>query len=278
MANKKFFILSDERISISNEEREAAFNENVAFHTVYKNKVEDNNNRKLNTPPALKHVEGRIVVMADIEKKNSHKFSNGVEIRLERKFNEFNRRITEPVNAIVISSQDIPAGSEILIGHNSLHEVNKINNYKQLSGNEDSNNSIRYYSLPEDDCYAWRDADGTLRPMKNFEFALRVFKPYKGILTAIEPTIINNVLYITTGELAGKVCHVLKSSDYTIIYQGQDGKESQVIRCRHFKDEYNEKQEIIAIAHDLTEKVNTGELLVGLSVSDAKPLNEFTHG
>lgn len=278
MANKKFFILNEDKNPISKEEKEAIDKENIIFHAADKRRLDGNNRRKLEQPPPLKHVEGRIIVQVDIEKKNSHKFSNGTEIRLERKYNEFNRRITEPVNAIVISAENIPAGSEILIGHNALHEVNKITDYKKLAGGEDANNSIRYYSLPEDDCYAWLDTDGNLMPMKNFEFAFRVFKSYKGILTGIEPSLVNNVLYITTGELAGNVCHVLKASDYTIIYQGKEGREKQVIRCRHFSEKYDDKQEIIAIAHGLTEKVNSGELLIGLYVKDAKPLNEFING
>lgn len=219
----------------------------------------------------LKYISGRVIVEVDIEKKNSHKFQDGTEIRLERKYNEFNRRITEPVNATVISAEHIPSGSEILIGHNSLHDTNKIFNFKPLSG-EAIASDIKYFSLPEEDCFAWRDENNELQPMKDFCFALRVFKPYKGILEGIEPTEIKNVLYITTGYLNGKVVHTLKASDYEIIYQGLDGREARVIRCRHFQDEDNEKEEIVAISGDLTKQVNSGKLLVGLSKSDCKAI------
>lgn len=226
--------------------------------------------QKLLEKELLANVEGRVVVKVDVEKKNFHTFENGQTIRRERQYNEFNRRLTEPVNATVISSDYIPAGSEILIGHNALHEVNKIYDYDQTLDTD-----VEYYSLPEEDCFAWLDESGELRPMKNFEFAYRVFKPYEGLIDGIEPSVIPQVLYIRTGEFAGNVAHCLKASDYEIVFQGAGGREDRVIRCRHFPEDYNDKEELIAISHDLTEKVNKGQLLVGLSTSDAKTINEW---
>lgn len=217
----------------------------------------------------LKHIEGRVVCSVDLEMKNSHRFSDGTTIRLERQYNNFNKRETEPVNGFVISAENIPIGSEILIHHNSLHDVNRIYNYQALSGAEVSS-STKYYSIPETECFAWRNKDGKLMPMKNFAFALRVFEPYNGILEGIQPKLVKEVLYITTGEMKGLVCHVLKASDYEIVFQGQEGREERIIRCRHFEDEANEREEIVAISNSLTRKVNDGKLLVGLSVSDAK--------
>jgi hypothetical protein len=222
----------------------------------------------------LKHVKDRVIIKVDVESKNSHKFENGQTIRLERKYNEFNRRITEPTNAEVISAENIPKGSEILIGHNALHDVNRIFNYAQLSGNVEGSD-IRYYSIPEMECFAWRDADGSLKPMKNYAFGLRVYEPYKGFLEGIEPTLIENVLYITTGKLSGNICRTLKASDYEIIFQGQNGKEDHIIRCRHYEDECNDREEILAIDNWLTEKLNNGELLIGLTPSKAFEL-EYT--
>lgn len=220
---------------------------------------------------SLKHVQGRVIVKVDVEKKNSHKFSNGSVIRLERKYNEFNRRITEPTNAEVISADGIPVGSEILIGHNALHDSNRIFNYKPLSGSEEGSD-IKYFSIKENECFAWRNEKGELKPMNNFAFGLRVYVPYKGFIEGIEPELIKDVLYITTGELEGKICHTLDKADYQIVFQGQDGREDNVIRCRHFEDEYNEQEEIIAISHDLTSKLQNSELLIGLTPATAKPL------
>lgn len=219
----------------------------------------------------MKHRPNRIVVSVDLEKKNSHRFEDGTTIRLERQFNNLNRRETEPVNCIVVSGDGVPEGSEILVSHNAFHESNRIYNYKNLSGKEEASD-IKYYSLPETDCYAWRDEMGQLKPMKGFAFGLRVYEPYNGIIEGIPPKKIPNVLYITTGELEGQVCHVLKASDYEIIFQGQEGREDRVIRCRHFEEDTNEREEIVAISHVLTDKVNDGELLIGLSPETAKTL------
>lgn len=220
---------------------------------------------------SLKYVQGRVIVSANLESKNSHQFSNGTKITLERGYNNFNRRESQPTNAIVISAEDIPMGCEILIHHNALHDSNRIFNYKPLSGAEEGSD-IKYFSIKENECFAWRDENGELKPMKNFAFGLRVYAPYKGFIEGIEPELINDVLYITTGELEGKICHTLDKADYQIVFQGKDNREDNVIRCRHFEDEYNEQEEIIAVSHDLTSKLQSGELLIGLTPSKAKTL------
>jgi hypothetical protein len=90
---------------------------------------------------------------------------------------------------------------------------------------------------------------------------------------ASEPEQIKNKLYITSGEYAGNVCDTVKSADYQIIYQGDDGKEESIIRLRHYENEDNTREEIIAIDHSLTELVENGDYLVGVTKSDAKKLN-----
>lgn len=219
----------------------------------------------------LKFVPGRVVVKVDLESKNSHTFKSGQTIRLERQYDNFNRRETQPVNATVVSAENIPEGSEVLMSHNALHDVNKIFNYKTLSGKDEAS-SEKFFSISETECFAWRDNTGELKPMKDFVFALRVYKPYTGSLQGIEPSLIKQVLYITTGGLAGNVCHVLKAADYEIVFQGQDGREDRVIRLRHSDMEEIEREEIIAVSHNLTEDIMLGNLLVGLTPSTAKSI------
>lgn len=216
----------------------------------------------------LKHTFERVIVKVDIEKKNYHTFENGTTIRRERNFNEFNRRITQPSNAIVISGEGIDKGSEILISHNAIHDTNKIFDYRNDSPN------VQYFSIPEYDCFAWRNKEGAMQPLKNFEFALRVFKPYEGMILGMPPTEIKNILYITTGSLKGKVVHTLDSTDYQIIYQELNGKEGNLIRIRHSDDDTFDREEIIAIDHDLTELVNKGKLKIGITEKDCKKINE----
>lgn len=226
---------------------------------------------------SLIHVEGRIIVKLDMENKNFHKFEGGLVIRRERKFNEFNRRITQPVNCIVISGEGIPHNAEVLVEHNALHETNRINDYKNSFELEDSDR-IRYYSLPTSDCFAWRFEDSEWHPIDPFEFALRVFKPYEGIMTGIEPEKVKDTLYVTSGELKGKVVKTLKGSDYEIVFSEKLGVEGNLIVFRPNGDGKNLEPEAIAILGAETKQVLKGELLVGYEIKTAKPLKEFING
>ena len=228
----------------------------------------------------VKHTEGRVIVSVDIENKNwtniTGEGNKEIKIRLERQWNQLNRRISEPVNAFVISSDFMPIGAEVLIHHNSLHDVNRLFNFNKLSGQSEASD-IKYYSLPETECFIYREKDSPKwKPCKNFETALRVFKPYDGILLGIEPKEIKNKLYITSGEYKGQVACVLKGCDYQIVYQGVSGREENIIRLRHFQ-ESNPREEIVAIDHDMTEQVNNGNLLIGITVSDAKKLERIKY-
>jgi hypothetical protein len=225
----------------------------------------------------LTHVENRIVVRVDMDGKNSHRFENGITIKLERRYDNFNMRYVNPVNATVISAENIPEGSEILIHHNSVHETNRINNFKSLSGIEIASD-IRYFSIPESEAFAWYDG-AKWKPLDGFDFALRVFKPYKGVLQGVEPTIIKDCIYVTTGEYAGLICRTLKSCDYQIIFQGKDGREGSLIRFRSKEDEKTKREmEIVAIDNGLTEQLHRQELHVGLTKSDALPLIQLING
>lgn len=264
----KHFLVNPNINHLSQQEIQAIEVESTELSsTIWKNR-ENAAKEAIQEKCTLKHTYDRVIIKVDLQKKNQTTFSNGTTIRLERQYNNFNRRETEPVQGTVISAEYIPAGCEILISHNALHDSNRIFSYKSKSPD------IQYFSIPEYECFAWTDKDGTIKPMKNFEFGLRVFQPYQGNVCGIKPLQIKDVLYITTGKLAGNVVHTLKSSDYTIVYQGQDGKEANLIRIRHSEDENFDREEIQAIDHDLTERLKKGELLIGLEIQDAKTINE----
>lgn len=226
---------------------------------------------------ALKCVKNRIIVAVNLEEKNSHTFSDGTKIKIERNYDNFDRKYVAPVQGIVIDSEYIPKGAKVLFHHNGCHPTNQIFNYKNLSGNETSSD-IKHFSIADEHCYLWSMKDDEWNPAKGFATGLRVFKPYKGFLHGIEPTQISNVMYITSGDLKGKVCHTLKAADYTVIFQNSKGRESRILRCRHWDDEENDREEIVAIDAGLTKKVDLGEYHVGLTKSDAKPINEIVYG
>lgn len=222
----------------------------------------------------LIHTEGRIVVKVDMKSKDSHTFESGLTIRRERNFNNFNRRETQPVNCIVISGEGIPKGAEILVDHNAFHETNRINDYKNSFESEDTDR-IRYFSLERYECFAWRFENDNWTPLYPFEFGLRIFQPYTGKLENIEPQKMKDTLYVLTGELKGNVVKTLKGCDYEIIYLDKNGRDSSLIVFRPMGDSVRKlDEEAIAILHEVTEKVNSEEYLVGYEIKDAKPLKE----
>lgn len=219
----------------------------------------------------IEAVNNRVIVRVDIEQKNYHTFANGTVIRHERNWDNFDKRHTDQVLGTVISADNIPEGALVLFHHNGTHPVNELFNHESLSG-DDIASGIKVFSMPEAECFLWK-ADGEWMPTKGFVIGERVFEPYKGVIEGIPPKKLKDTLYIKTGEFKGKVVRTLKASDYEIIFRGESGREEKIIRCRHFEDEYNEREEIVAIDHWATEMVLKGELLIGKSESDAKPLN-----
>lgn len=218
----------------------------------------------------LKAPLNRVIIKVDLESKNSHTFKDGTKIKLERVYDNFNMRYVKPVNAEVVSAKDIPVGSEILIHHNATHDTYKIFNYQRPTA--EASSSMQYFSIPIEECFMWRGEKGsTWNALNNFITGLRIFEPYTGFLEGIEPALVKNKIYVTSGELEGNVVGTVISSDYEIIYQDDDGTEGKIIRLRYYP-EGNDRNEVISIEHELTNKVKNGELLVGYNTSDAKKL------
>jgi hypothetical protein len=219
----------------------------------------------------LKAPLNRVIIKVDLESKNSHTFKDGTKLKLERVYDNFNMRYVKPVNAEVVDAAGIPVGSEILIHHNATHDTYKIFNYQKPTA--EASSDMQYFSIPIEECFMWRSEKGsTWNPLNNFITGLRLFEPYTGFLQGVEPTIVKNKIYVTSGDLAGNVVGTVVSSDYEIIYQNDDGTEGKIIRLRYYP-EGNERNEVISIEHELTEKVVNGDLLVGYNISDAKKLN-----
>jgi len=213
----------------------------------------------------------RVIIKVDLESKNSHTFKDGTKIKLERQYDNFNMRYVKPVNAEVVNAKDIPEGAEILIHHNATHDTYKIFNYQRPTA--EASSDTQYFSIPIEECFMWREEKGsTWNALNNFITGLRIFEPYNGFLQGIEPSLIKNKIYVTSGELAGNVVGTVISSDYEIIYQNDDGTEGKIIRLRYYP-EGNDRNEVISVEHEYTERVKNGELLVGYSISDAKKLN-----
>jgi len=221
----------------------------------------------------LKHTEGRIIVAIDLDKKNWHQFETGERIRLERKYDNFNMRYVNPTNAVVVSAASIPEGSEVLIHHNAIHDTNKIFDHSPLSGKDEAD-SVKYFSISEEEAYAWRDKD-QWQPLPGYDFALRVFEPYTGILEGIEPTLIKDTLFLLTGIYKNQVAGTIRATDYQIIFQDVNGREGNLIRVRTEGCKKTQREpEIVFLRNDYTKKVLNNKLLVGITKADAKTIKE----
>lgn len=230
----------------------------------------------------LTHVDGRVIVKMKMNEKDSFTFFNGTKIALQRNTENFDRTYVAISQGTVISSDYAPIGATIYFHHNASHDSNKIFDYNTLNAQEIAD-QIYYFSILENECYLFRIGDGPIQPFKGYATALRIFEPYNGIFQQISetgnpvipPKKMKDALYITSGEYKGKVVRTLRSCDYELIINGPTGREERYIRIRHFEDVADhEREEIIAVDHGATKKVNIGQILIGLTELDAKSVKE----
>jgi len=218
----------------------------------------------------IKATWNNVVIKVDTEKKSVHTFSDGTAIKLERGWNNFNLREVNPVQGIVIdcSNDDVPVNSEILFQHTCFHPTYELFNIKRGSG-EDIASPYRYFSVPITLCFAWRKQGGEWQPMKGFLITTRVFEPYKGLLE-MPPKLVPQRLYVKEGELKGNIVITLKNCDYEIVFQGDNGRENYLISTKL-------EDEVIAIDDNLNKKYKKGQILIGRTVDEAKPIKLMSY-
>jgi hypothetical protein len=204
----------------------------------------------------------RIFISVDMDYKN-HTMIGSEQINLKRDSDNFDKKYVRPINGTVIDAENIPKGAEVLLHHNATHETYMLFDYKELGGNY-IQNTIRYFSIPESECYAWR-LNGEWHPCNGFEFGLRVFKPHPNYFLDLLPVLVKNKLYITSGELKDKIVITKTASDYEMVFQEKNGKEAKLIRVRHFDEPENIREEIIAVDNEAAEQFKNGNLLIGYS-------------
>lgn len=220
---------------------------------------------------SLKHTKDRVIVRVDMEGKNWTTLNGNLEIRLERDYNNLDRKYTQQNLGTVIDSEYIPKDAIVLFHHNALHDTYQVFNHSALSGEEIASN-IRIYSIMERDCFFWKiEGEEEWQPTKEYATALRVFKPYEGVMQGIEPTLIKDTLFVTSGDYKGKVVKTIQASDYQITFRNEKGVDESLIRFRpNGIPSEGREEEAIAIMEDLTKEVNKGKILVGLTKSDCK--------
>ena len=223
----------------------------------------------------IKATHNRIIASVDLNYKNKHRFDNGEEIRLRRNVDQFDKRITQPVNGIVIDAENIPMGAEVLLNHNATHGMHQLFDYQEFSGKNIASD-IQYFSIPIHDVYGYRLNEDEWQPLFPYDFALRVFKPYNGSIKGIQPTLLKQKLFLTTGNFKNKCVVTNHHSDYEIIFQNKLGKEEKIIRVRTSDFELG-KNQIFALDNSATEKIFNGELLIGVNEQNCKTHKQISY-
>ena len=129
----------------------------------------------------------------------------------------------------------------------------------------------------ERDIFFWKMPDDEdWKPTKHYDTALRVFKPYTGILEGVEPILIKDTLFVTSGKYKGLIVKTIEASDYCITFRDPStGRDKNIIRFRPDGNESEQREpEAIAIMNEYTDMVNNGELIVGLTVKDCGTFHE----
>lgn len=197
----------------------------------------------------MQHTKGNVVIKIDLTQKEKYRFLNGTEIIIPRGF-DYNLRLDNPNVAEVLSAENIPTGSLVLIHHNACQDSYKAFELDNI------------FSIPLDMVFLYFHENKWI-PNKNFVISGRIFQPYKGLLLGIENELVKNRMYIYAGEHAGNVCVTTKNCDYEIVFF-INGRENRVIRTR--------VREILGIDEELTAKVKNGEYNVGINSQSSKPL------
>lgn len=123
----------------------------------------------------------------------------------------------------------------------------------------------------ERDCFFWKmPGEKEWQPTKGYATGLRVFKKYEGLIQGVEPKLIPDTLFVTSGKYKNSVVRTAKASDYMLTFRDPEtGRDVQLIRFRPDGIESEEREpEAVCVINQLTDQVKTGDLLVGISVSD----------
>jgi hypothetical protein len=230
-------------------------------------------------------LNSRVLVSVDTTYRDKYKLTETIDIQMVRDIDQFDYRMKNPVNATVISGRGLKKSQELLLNHNSICETNRICD----TGLDDlSTPNIKYYCIPENEVYMYRDAYDALdgcggwQPYTYYDFdantkawketqvliVKKVFRPVQSILV-LPPKEVEDRLFVIRGNYEGNVLITDKYCYYTIYYQEVTGRDAHISRM------LDNEWEVIGISHDLTAQVLKGELLIGDTPEDAKTYNDF---
>lgn len=224
----------------------------------------------------IRAMPGNLLIAMDIKNKEIYNLTDDIQIELSVGFN-FNRRIDAPSIGVLIDGGEMPKGCFVMLHHNCSQSGHDIEGYDLLTP-EQVKKGFKAYNLPLDMCYFYFDK-GDWQPCQDIVRTLRLYTPYVAPLGGLvlpemlaKPQLIEDRLLVINGiddwedckvDISRNVFIVTKYADYEMLYHNEKNKEASVIRTR--------TRELVAIDGELTEKVLSGEILVGVSDTDCKP-------
>lgn len=229
-----------------------------------------------------KALRGQVLFKVDTRQKETLSLTDDITISISKGY-DFNLRVERSSRGICIDGEGIPEGADICFHHNATDATFQVPPQHFLT-QEEVLAGWGVYNADCDSVFIYR-VNGVWHPYKNFLITSRIFKKYVGAMVGVPTEQIKNRLYVVSGtdrieqnisakeykepinDLSGKVIVVTENSDYQIIFHDTDNKEYSVIRTR--------AREVLAIDNELTERVNNGEYLVGITEKDAQPIKIF---
>lgn len=221
--------------------------------------------------PAIKT---NIILKMDVRQKEKFNLTEDIQIEISKGFN-FNLREDRSSMGYIINGRGLTKGHQALCHHLTIESGNEVVGETILTEAE-KKEGYKVFSVDRDMVFATSPDGIEWHPCKDFLITLRIFKPYKGKLKGIEPTVLKDRMYIIKGvdefeeqitDLSDKVACTTVNSDYQIIWHNKKNREQSLIRTR--------SREVLAIDNGMLEDLKNGELLIGLTATDCKTYKEY---
>ena len=224
--------------------------------------------------PAIKT---NILLKMNTRQKEKYALTDNIQIEISKGFN-FNLREDRSSMGYIINGRGLTKGHQALCHHLTIESGNEVTAETILTDDE-KKIGFKVFSVDKDMVFATSPDGIKWFPCKDFLITFRIFKPYKGKLKGIEPSVLKDRMYIIKGvdefeeeitDLSDKVACTTVNSDYEIIWHNENNREQSLIRTR--------SREVLAIDNGMLEDLKKGELLMGLSPTNCKTYKEYING
>ena len=222
--------------------------------------------------PAIKT---NILLKMNTRQKEKFALTPEIEIEIQRGY-EFNLRLDRSSMGYIINGRGLTKGHQALCHHLTIESGNEVAAETILTETE-KKIGFKVFSVDRDMVFATSPDGIEWFPCIDFLITFRIFKPYKGKLKGIEPTVVPNRMFVIKGfseefdgeriNLSGTVAITLVNCDYEIIFHNEKNREQSVIRTR--------SREVLGTDEQLLEDLKKGKYFIGLTSKDNKKYENF---